>query len=117
MLAFLGNVGCAGRSLRGHQTYVVKQLSFFTAQCGATRATTAQVRIAAIDFAHWQFANPVLIQADRSIKHTQSGKTPQVTTFADLGVRQALIDVLQARGISEPFPIQTQTASRHARRT
>ena len=32
-----------------------------------------------------------------------------MTTFADLGVRQALIDVLQARGISEPFPIQTQT--------
>lgn len=32
-----------------------------------------------------------------------------MTTFADLGVRQALIDVLSARGISEPFPIQTQT--------
>jgi len=30
-------------------------------------------------------------------------------TFADLGVRQALIDVLVARGITEPFPIQTQT--------
>lgn len=30
-------------------------------------------------------------------------------TFADLGVRQALIDVLSARGITEPFPIQTQT--------
>lgn len=30
-------------------------------------------------------------------------------TFADLGVHQALIDVLSARGITEPFPIQTQT--------
>jgi superfamily II DNA/RNA helicase len=31
------------------------------------------------------------------------------TTFADLGVATALIDVLAARGITDPFPIQIET--------
>ncbi|TVS83212.1 DEAD/DEAH box helicase [Mycobacterium helveticum] len=31
------------------------------------------------------------------------------TTFADLGVREPLIEVLAARGISHPFPIQVET--------
>ena len=43
------------------------------ARNAAPRApTTAQVRIAAIDFAHWQSRHPVLIQADRSITGTRN---------------------------------------------
>ena len=32
-----------------------------------------------------------------------------VPTFADLGVPEALVDVLAAAGITTPFPIQTAT--------
>jgi superfamily II DNA/RNA helicase len=72
-------------------------------------------RLAAIDFAHRQSRQPVLIRrANRrdDPAHPMPERHRKVTTdqtFADLGVRAPLVGVLAAAGITVPFPIQVQT--------
>jgi superfamily II DNA/RNA helicase len=72
-------------------------------------------RLAAIDFAHRQSRQLVLIgRANRrdDPAHPMPERHRKVTTdktFADLGVRAPLVSVLAAAGITRPFPIQVQT--------
>ena len=72
-------------------------------------------RLAAIDFAHRQSRQLVLIRrANRrdDPAHPMPERHRKVTTdktFADLGVRAPLVNVLAAAGITLPFPIQVQT--------
>ena len=40
---------------------------------------------------------------------TSTITTPETQTFSDLGVEQAIVDVLTSQGILTPFPIQTMT--------
>src|SRR6201995_5680704 len=72
-------------------------------------------RLAAIDFAPRQSRHLVLTLARepsrRHLAHPMPERHRQMTTdktFADLGVPPALIRVLTAGGITQPFPIQVE---------
>ncbi|QYL30050.1 ATP-dependent RNA helicase RhlE [Mycobacterium shottsii] len=93
--------------------HVVKR--FFTPRARpAFGADAGAVRISAIDFAHRQFRHLVLTERAYLAAHSAEPilkdiKLTTGTTFADLGVGESLIEVLAARGISHPFPIQIET--------
>ncbi|WP_156092419.1 DEAD/DEAH box helicase [Mycobacterium ulcerans] len=93
--------------------HVVKR--FFTPRARpAFGADAGAVRISAIDFAHRQFRHLVLTERAYLAAHSAEPilkdiKLATGTTFADLGVGESLIEVLAARGISHPFPIQIET--------
>ena len=77
---------------------------------------SSTTRLAAIDIALRQSRHVVPTStrepSRRHQAHPDVRKTPKVTTdktFADLGVPAPLIKVLTARGITRPFPIQSET--------